>query len=73
MVMNECEPKRNKLCMITDEDKEIVRLCRIISEDKGTIARLEKQRERLEDVIDKQNDLIETLWELYTDDRIIKH
>jgi len=71
--MNECEPKRNKLCMITDEDKEIVRLCRIISEDKGTIARLEKQRERLEDVIDKQNDLIETLWELYTDDRIIKH
>lgn len=66
--MNECEPKRNKLCMITDEDKEIVRLCRIISEDKGTIARLEKQRERLEDVIDKQNDLIETLWELYTDD-----
>jgi len=71
--MNECEPKRNKLCMITDEDKEIVRLCRIISEDKGTIARLEKQRERLEEVIEKQNDLIETLWELYTDDRIIKH
>lgn len=71
--MNECEPKRNKLCMITDEDKEIVRLCRIISEDKGTIARLEEQRERLEDVIDKQNDLIETLWELYTDDQKPKH
>ena len=71
--MNECEPKRNKLCMITDEDKEIVRLCRIIGEDKTRIAKLEEQRLRLEEVIEKQNDLIETLWELYTDDRITKH
>lgn len=56
-----------------NEQEEIVRLCRIIGEDKTRIARLEEQRERLEEVIDKQNDLIETLWELYTDDRIIKH
>ena len=56
-----------------NEQEEIVRLCRIIGEDKTRIAKLEEQRLRLEEVIEKQNDLIETLWELYTDDRIIKH
>jgi hypothetical protein len=56
-----------------DNLQEIDRLCRIIGEDKTTIAKLEEQRERLEDVIDKQNDLIETLWELYTNDQISKH
>ena len=55
-----------------NEQQEITRLCRIIGEDKTRIARLEEQRERLEEVINKQNDLIETLWELYTDDHTIK-
>ena len=58
---------------MNEEEQEITRLCRIIGEDKTTIAKLEEQRLRLEEVIEKQNDLIETLWELYTDDRIIKH
>lgn len=56
-----------------DNLQEIDRLCRIIGEDKTRIARLEEQRERLEQVIMKQNDLIETLWELYTDDQKPKH
>ena len=56
-----------------DNLQEIDRLCRIIGEDKTTIARLEEQRERLEQVIMKQNDLIETLWEMYTDDQKPKH
>ena len=52
-----------------DNLQEIDRLCRIIGEDKTRIARLEEQRERLEEVIEKQNDLIRTLWELYTDEQ----
>ena len=54
-------------------EQEITRLSRIIAEDKIEIENLKEQRERLEQVIMKQNDLIETLWELYTDDKIIKH
>ena len=56
--MIEIEEKRR-------DEEEIVRLCRIIGEDKTTIAKLEEQRLQLEEVINKQNDLIETLWELY--------
>ena len=56
-----------------DNLQEIDRLCRIIGEDKTRIARLETQRERLEEVIEKQNDLIRTLWELYTDEQKPKH
>ena len=58
---------------MNEQEQEITRLCRIIGEEKTRIARLEEQRERLEDVIDKQNDLIETLWELYTDEQKPKH
>ena len=56
-----------------DNLQEIDRLCRIIGEDKTRIARLEEQRELLEKVIEKQNDLIRTLWELYTDEQKPKH
>ena len=56
-----------------DNLQEIDRLCRIIGEDKTRIARLETQRELLEEVIEKQNDLIRTLWELYTDEQKPKH
>jgi len=61
------------MAKMNEQEQEITRLCRIIGEDKTRIARLEEQRERLEDVIDKQNDLIETLWELYTDEQKPKH
>ena len=56
-----------------DNLQEIDRLCRIIGEDKTRIARLETQRELLKEVIEKQNDLIRTLWELYTDEQKPKH
>jgi len=53
---------------MNEEEQEITRLCRIIGEDKTTIAKLKTKITELEEVIEKQNDLIETLWELYTDD-----
>ena len=56
-----------------DNLQEIDRLCRIIGEDKTRIARLETQRELLKEVIEKQNDLIRTLWELYTDEQKPNH
>ena len=49
-----------------DDSEEVSRLCRVIAEDKGTIASLEEKKRSLEEVIEKQNALIETLWELYT-------
>lgn len=54
--------------MNDDNEKEIVRLCKVIADDKGTIASLECELEALQEVVEKQNDLIETLWELYTQD-----
>jgi len=58
---------------MNEQEQEITRLCRIIGEDKTRIAKLKTKITELEEVIEKQNDLIETLWELYTDDRITKH
>ena len=63
---NENKQLWEKLDYAKDDSEEVSRLCRVIADDKGTIARLEEKVEGLEEVIEKQNDLIETLWELYT-------
>lgn len=55
------------------QEQEILRLGLVVSENRKRIDKLEEQRLRLEEVIEKQNDLIETLWGLYTDEQKPKH